>query len=209
MSKVGHIRYTRPVSDDFKNTLLRGMDDLYRYALSISHHTTQAEDLVSDTVLKALENKEKLKDPSRQKQWMLRMITNSFIDQSRRSKRVKNIPLETNPSAYQSFSLYEALSHSTFTDDATPEVKLIQKLSSENIQSAIKQLPDTFRIAFVLCDIEELSYHEIALTLELRVGTVRSRIARARSMLQKLLWKDALEAGIKIKKKKKESNCDC
>jgi RNA polymerase sigma-70 factor (ECF subfamily) len=209
MSKAGLLPLTRLVADDFKGAVLKSLDDLFRYALSISHDTLLAEDLVSETVLKALENKEKLKDPSKQKQWMLRMITNSFIDQSRRLKRIKNIPLETNRSDNQPFSLYEAISHSTFTDDATPEVKLIQKLSSEKIQSAIKQLPDTFRIAFVLCDIEELSYHEIALTLELRIGTVRSRIARARSMLQKLLWKDALEAGIKIKKKKKESNCDC
>jgi len=209
MSSVGLIQHTRPVSDDFKNTLLRCLDDLYRYALSISHNTIHAEDLVSETVLKALENKEKLKDTSKQKQWMLRMITNSFIDDRRKSKRIKNIPLETNHSAHQSFSLYEAISHSTFIDDTTPEVKLIQRLSIEKIQYAIKQLPDHFRIAFVLCDVEELSYQEIAVTLELRVGTVRSRIARARSMLQKLLWKDAREAGIKMKIKKKETKCAC
>jgi len=209
MSKAGFLPLTRPLADDFNSAVLRSLDDLFRYALSISHDTRLAENLVSEAVLKALENKEKLKDPSRQKQWMLRMITNSFIDQRRRSKRIKNIPLETNRSDNPSFSLYEAISHSTFTDDSTPEFKLIQKLSSEKIQSAIKQLPEVFRIAFVLCDIEELSYQEIALTLELNVGTVRSRIARARSMLQKLLWRDALEAGIKIKKKKKEKNCDC
>ena len=209
MSDAGFLPLTRPLADDFNSAVLRSLDDLFRYALSISHDPILAEDLVSETVLKALENKEKLKDASKQKQWMLRMITNSFIDRSRKSKRKIIIPLETNRSGNKSFSLYEAISHSTFTDDSTPEVKLIQKLSSEKIQSVIKHLPDVFRVAFVLCDIEELSYHEIALTLELRIGTVRSRIARARSMLQKLLWKDALEAGIKIKKKKKESICDC
>lgn len=202
---------TRRKHDNFKNAIVNCVDDLYRFALSICHDITNAEDLVSETVLKAMENKNKLKDISKLKQWMLRMLTNSFIDQRRKEKRVKNISMEVNYSERKRFSLYEAMGQSTFTDNNTPEITLIQKLSNEKIQEAIKQLPETFRIAFVLCEIEELSYQEIAATLKINVGTIRSRIARARGMLQKSLWEHAQETGIKIKVKikKKEVVCDC
>ena len=197
--------------DEFKKAILNCLDDLYRFALSICREKENAEDLVSETVLKALENKNKLKDKTKIKQWMLRVLSNSFIDERRKAKRHQKVSLEKNNNGSEMFSLYEKLTHSTFTDNSTPEIKLIQKFSSEKIQSAIKQLPEVFRIAFVLCDVEELSYQEIASTLKINVGTVRSRIARARSMLQKTLWRHAQETGIKIKAKKlkKEIECDC
>lgn len=204
------MRGNKPREDEFKKAILNYVDDLYRFAMSISHNVTTAEDLVSETVLKALENRNKLKDKTKLKQWMLRMVANSFIDERRRAKRNKNVSLEIE-SMRKPFSLFEMIEHSSFTDNGTPEKKLIQKLSNETIQQAIKQLPDTFRIAFVLCDVEELSYQEIASTLKIKVGTVRSRIARARSMLQKILWHHAQETGIKIKEKprKQEVKCDC
>ena len=204
------MRKTKTKQDEFKKGILNYVDDLYRYAMSISHNVTTAEDLVSETVLKALENRNKLKDKTKLKQWMLRMVTNSFIDERRRAKRNQKVSLEKE-NRHKSFSLYEMVEHSSFTDNGTPEKKLIQKLSNETIQQAIKQLPDTFRIAFVLCEVEELSYQEIAATLKINVGTVRSRIARARGMLQKMLWQHAKESGIKMKAKpkKKEVKCDC
>ena len=202
---------TKAKHDDFKKAILNCLDDLHRFALSICHDKENAEDLVSETVLKALENRNKFNDKTKLKQWMLRVLSNSFIDERRKAKRHQKISLEKNDSSSEMFSLYEKITNSTFTDNATPEIKLIQKFSSEKIQLAIKQLPDVFRIAFVLCDVEELSYQEIASALKINVGTVRSRIARARSMLQKTLWQHAQETGIKIKKKKtkKEIECDC
>lgn len=202
---------TRPVQDDFKNAVLHCISDLYRYAVSICHDTVNAEDLVSETVLRALERRIKLKDETKLKQWMLRVLTNIFIDQKRKMKRMNNVSLDARESDRKSFSLYEAISQSHFTDHNTPEITLIQKLSSEQIQKTIKELPDTFRIAFVLCDIQELSYQEIASILDVKVGTVRSRISRARSMLQKSLWQQAKETGIKVKgsRMKSKNNCDC
>ncbi len=200
------------IQDDFKNAILNCVDDLYRYALSLCHNKPNAEDFVSETVLKALENKSKLKDPAKLKPWMLRVLTNSFIDLRRKAKRVNHIPIETNNDERMSaFSLFEAITRSPLTDNTTPEIKLIQELSNDHIQQAIKQLPDPFRIAFVLCEVEELSYQQISSTLKINIGTVRSRIARARSMLQKMLWQQAQETGIRIKAKleKKEIGCDC
>ncbi len=201
---------TNTRQDEFKKAILNYVDDLYRFALSISHDTTVAEDLVSETVLKALENRNKLKDKTKLKQWMLRIVSNSFIDERRRAKRIQKVSIEKG-SRQKSFSLFEMVTNSSFTEDGTPEKKLIQKLSNETIHQAIQGLPDVFRVAFVLCEVEELSYQEIAATLKIKVGTVRSRIARARSMLQQTLWEHAQETGIKMKQKpkKKEVECDC
>ncbi len=202
---------TVQTDEEFKSALLHCVDDLYRYAWSICHDSTNAEDLVSETVLKALENKNKLKDQSKLKPWMLRMLTNNYIDQRRKANRVKYISLDSTDDEAEPFSLYQSLVHGNLTDHATPEMELLHKISDESIQHAIKQLPHTFRIAFVLCDIEELSYQEIATTLDIKVGTVRSRIARARSILQRTLYRQAKEAGIKTKTTtgKKNIKCDC
>jgi RNA polymerase sigma-70 factor, ECF subfamily len=103
------------------------------------------------------------------------------------------------------------LGTSTFTENNTPETALLQKFLNGHIQQAISELPEVFRIALVLSDKEEMSYKEIAAMLNVPVGTVRSRIARARSILQQKLWLQAQEMGIKtrIVSHSPEKECTC
>ncbi len=197
--------------DDLKKSILDCLDDLYRFALSLSHNSTDAEDLVSETVLKAIENISKLNDKTKMKQWLFRILSHKFIDQRRKSKRFPHLSLEKENNESANFSLYESVSHSSFTENETPESSLMQKFLDENIQQAIMELPEVFRVALVLCDKEEMSYQEIAEMLDVAVGTVRSRIARGRSILQKKLWQQALEMGIRTRTTapSKEKECTC
>jgi RNA polymerase sigma-70 factor (ECF subfamily) len=111
-----------------------------------------------------------------------------------------------------SFSLFEVISESTFVADGNPETKFISRLTQASIQTSIDTLPDEFKAALVLCDVEGFSYAEIAVILQVPMGTVRSRIARARNILQKKLWVHAQELGIKKSKAriiKDDDVCTC
>ena len=197
--------------DDLKRSILNCLDDLYRFAMSLCHNQTDAEDLVSDTVLKAMENSSKLNDKAKMKQWLFRILSNQFIDQRRKAKRFPNLPLDESNDEPERFSLYEAVKTSNFTENGTPETALIQKFLDENIQQAITNLPDVFRVALVLCDKEEMTYQEISVMLEVPVGTVRSRIARGRTILQQRLWQQAQEMGIRTRtvSSAKDKECTC
>ncbi|HXH20308.1 MAG TPA: sigma-70 family RNA polymerase sigma factor [Chitinophagales bacterium] len=197
--------------DEQKKFILNYLDDLYRYAMSLCHNQTDAEDLVSNTVLKAIESAENLHDKTKVKPWLFRILSNQFIDQRRKSKRFPHLPLGEQEDEPERFSLYEAVKASSFTENGTPEKALLQKFLDEDIQQAISELPEVFRVALVLSDKEELSYQEIAGILGVPIGTVRSRIARGRTILQQKLWLQAQEMGIRTRapKESKEKECAC
>lgn len=182
--------------------------------MSLSKNDFDADDLVSDTVLKAFEKFHLLRDRAKIKQWLFRILNNQFISKYRNRKKFIEIPTtetEITGDEMDDFSLFESLSKSDFVAAGNPENKFISKLTMNDINNAIAALPDGFRTALTLCDIEEFSYAEIAKALKIPVGTVRSRVARARIILQKKLWRYAQEMGIKISKHmlKKESLCTC
>ena len=105
--------------------------------------------------------------------------------------------------------MFEQVEMSSFTDGGTPENNFISKITKEKIYTAIDELPEEFRIALVLCDVNDFSYAEIAAITQVAIGTVRSRIARARNLLQKKLWQYAAELGISAKEKEKDHVCTC
>ena len=118
------------------------------------------------------------------------------------------MPFDTDNADY-SFLLYEQMGASDFTDGATPEKMFFAKITKEKIHQAINELTEEFRISLTLCDIDEFSYVEIATITKVAIGTVRSRIARARKLLQKKLWLYAQELGIRPVQKEKEHVCTC
>ena len=186
-----------PVLDDktlFTKEILKHADGLRRFALSLCHNEHNAEDLVSETVLRAYENFSGLKDHSKIKSWLYKILYNQFVSAYRKKNRMREVNIiEANG---DSFSLFEKLT-ATGTED--PEKNFLQKLTTMSVQKAIEQLPLVFKQALVLSDMEQFSYNEIAKILEVPVGTVRSRIARARQQLEKSLWQLALEMGISNK----------
>ena len=187
---------------------------LKRFALSLCKNNFDADDLVSETMLKAFENFHRLKDFSKTKQWLFRILNNHFISTWRSNKKFTelNFSDERNHDDDFSFSLFEEVAKSNFVEEGNPEKKFISKLTQSDIQQAINNLPDEFKMSLVLCDMEDFSYSEIAVITKVPVGTVRSRIARARNFLQKKLWQHAKEFGIKKSKTvkvKKGYTCTC
>lgn len=210
MAKLG-IRKDKAL---FTNLVLVHIAALKRFAISLCKNNFDADDLVSDTVLKAYEKFYSLRDLAKTKQWLFRILNNQFVSHYRARKKIVAISHAkiTNGDEDSDFSLFESLSSSDFVANGNPESKFISKLMMKDIDSAVSALPDEFRTALTLCDIEEFSYTEIAQTLKIPVGTVRSRIARARAILQKKLWWYAREMGIKKSKhilNKKEYTCTC
>src|SRR3990170_4850379 len=199
----------------FSNIVLIHFSALKRFAFSLCRDPFETDDLVSETVMKAFENFSRLKEESKAKQWLFRILNNQFITNYRAGKKYLALESHTeDPHREQpdNFSLFEALAKSDFVAHGDPEKTYISKLTQQQIQIGIDELPEEFRATLILCDIDEFSYAEIADILKIPVGTVRSRIARARNILQTKLWQQAQELGIKSaksKQKKKDYVCTC
>lgn len=187
--------------------VLANLSALHRFAFSLCQSKQEAEELVSETVVKAFENRKQLREEEKIKQWLFRILNNVFISNYRKSKNHRTIDLSNLSNS--SFSLFEQVGMSSFIDGGTPEKSFISKITSEKIHKAIHELPEEFRVTLVLCDVDEFSYTEIASITQVPVGTVRSRVARARNLLQKKLWQYANEIGITSKQKEKEHVCTC
>lgn len=190
----------------FKNLVLPLIDDLHRVAVGLCRNNTDAEELVAESVARACEHFRTLRDQSKVKQWLLRILSNTFISHCRSRKQKNEIPLNVHDDDNEHFSLFDQLSMPFLLWWGNPEREVINKLLDEDIQKAIRSLPEDFRIVIMLCDVEGLSYQEIAHALQIPIGTVRSRIARGRSILQRHLWQYALEAGIIHHKSYRRSN---
>ncbi|MBI3511350.1 MAG: RNA polymerase sigma factor [Bacteroidetes bacterium] len=183
---------------------------LQRFALSLCKNNFDADDLVSETILKAHDNFGGLKDQGKVRQWLFRIMNNQFISNYRKRKKMVEIGNEDRDENENNFSLFEALSKTDFVEEGNPEKKFISALTQKQFENAINELPEEFREAIVLCDMEDFSYEEISSILVIPIGTVRSRVSRARMILQKKLWLYAKELGIKTAKKPKEkSNYTC
>jgi RNA polymerase sigma-70 factor (ECF subfamily) len=128
---------------------------------------------------------------------MHRILANTYASWWR-SARVRPVeePLADEDSAEDRFSLFERLHQPFLLWFSTPEQEFLNKLLREDLERAIDQLPETFRVAVVLADVQGLSYQEIAHALRIPIGTVRSRLARGRAALQKALWQHGLDAGL-------------
>ncbi|HLF65662.1 MAG TPA: RNA polymerase sigma factor [Saprospiraceae bacterium] len=199
----------------FSGVVLIHFSAVKRFAFSLCRSNFDADDLVSETFMKAFENFNRVRDESKIKQWLFRILNNQFISNYRHRKRIaeiESIPGEDMQDDVDGFSLFEAIAKSDFVEKGNPEKQFISNLTQIQIDKAINELPGEFRDALVLCDIEEFTYAEISLILQVPIGTVRSRISRARSLLQKKLWLQALEHGIISSRKtrlKPEYTCTC
>jgi RNA polymerase sigma-70 factor (ECF subfamily) len=191
----------------FAKEVLANISALHRFALSLCQSKQESEELVSETVVKAFENRRQLREEEKIKQWLFRILNNVFISNYRKAKNNRRIALPQFEDS--SFSLFEQIGTSSFIDGGTPEKSFINKITKEKIYQAINELPDEFKITLVLCDVNEFSYAEIASITQVAIGTVRSRIARARNLLQKKLWIYAAELGIASREKEKEHVCTC
>ena len=151
-------------------------DQLYNFAHWLTHDRDEAEDLVQETYAKALRGFSSFEPGTNFRAWMYRILRNTFLTSRTGLKAAAvNVPLEA-----------EERSEVAVTSD-TPETIFLERANQQLVQEAIAELPLHFREILLLCEVEEMSYQEIAETLVIPQGTVMSRLSRARAALRELL----------------------
>jgi RNA polymerase sigma-70 factor (ECF subfamily) len=165
------------------------LDALYRNALRLTGNANDAEDLLQDTYLRAYRFFYQYQPGTNAKAWLFRIMNTVFLnDYRRKSRQGETVSYD----GLEDFYLYNRLTEDGLGGDhpetENPEKAVLEKLDIEMIQRAIQALPIEFRETVALATVEEMSYQEIADTLEIPVGTVRSRLSRGRKLLQRALW---------------------
>jgi len=189
---------TQSLRDVFVSHVEGSVDRLYGTAMRLTRNPSDAEELVAETVAKAWACLHTLQDPDRCLPWMLRIMTNMFISEKRtaRSRTPHEEYIEEPDSEEAGFSLFDRLHQPFLLWWGNPEQEFLDRVAKNDIEQALDALPENFRIVVLLSDMEGLTYNEIAEALDVPIGTVRSRLARARSLLQKALWNHALDKGL-------------
>ena len=175
--------------DVFTNETLPHRNALYNYALKISGNSDDAQDLVQETYYKAFRHFDKFETGTNSKAWMFMILKNSFINDYRKSKRE---PYKLDYEQIQNF--YENVK-SDRAQENNLDKEFFNDLLDDELTSAIDQLPTKMREVFLLCDLDGNSYEETAELVGCPVGTVRSRLHRARHMLQETLMDYAKDKG--------------
>ena len=176
---------------DFEKLALPLLDPLYNFARWMCSDADEARDLVQETFAKALKALSSFREGTNFRAWMFRILRNTF--------RTSRTGLERRNTVQES---EEGFDDSVVTHD-TPELALVRRADTELVQQAIAKLPVGFQEVLVLADLEELKYQEIADALDIPIGTVMSRLARARGLLRQkivemLQAKTMRDAGKKI-----------
>jgi RNA polymerase sigma-70 factor (ECF subfamily) len=184
----------------FEQEITGLLDRLYGTALRLSKNRADAEDLVAETVTKAWVNFGSLHDRQCFRGWLFRILTNTFLSECRKTTPLSIEALaeaQDETDQEPAFSLFDRLHQPFLLWWGNPEQEFLNKVLQQDLQKAVDALPEVFRVPVILSDLQGLSYQEIAETLGVPVGTVRSRLNRGRSQLQKALWQHAQEAGLK------------
>ena len=166
----------KPKQERFNKVMVPHMDVIYNYGLYLTGDREAANDLLQETYLKAFRFFEKFEPGTNAKAWLYRIMRNTFINEYRRVKRLPDlVTYDEQISAYQMLP----------RDEEKTELRkqINGELFEDEIAGAIASLPEKFKSVIVLRDVEDLPYEEIADALEIPVGTVRSRLHRARAIL--------------------------
>ena len=181
------------VSEDFEAGVLAQLDSLYRTALRLTRNPQEAEDLVQETMLKAFRFADSYQRGTNLRAWLFRILNTSAIN---RFRKQATHPVTTSLPEGEDFYLYNRIRDMTGQElNAAAEDEVLNQYLDEDVYRALNNLPINFRMPVILADIEGLSYKEIAEALQIPIGTVMSRISRARRQLQQSLWEYAKERG--------------
>jgi RNA polymerase sigma-70 factor (ECF subfamily) len=181
----------RPSRTDFEREALPHLGALYSAAIRLTRNERDAEDLVQDAMLRAYRFFDTFQAGTNCKAWLFRILTNVFRNRYREREREREILGEAESSDAN-------LEQFTAGTEAGRDVEsaLLGRLVSEDVEKALAQIPQDFRLAVILADLEDFSYKEIADIIECPAGTVMSRLFRGRKMLQRLLYDYAVEQGV-------------
>ena len=179
---------------EFADLAMEYMPALYSAALRMTRNPSDAEDLVQETYLKAYRAFGGFEAGSNLKAWLYRILTNTYINTYRAKKRRPEI---ADVEDVEDLYLYRRLSGDQPTGlGRSAEDVALDRFTDDDVKSAIESLPDSFRIAVLLADVEGFSYKEIAEIMDVPIGTVMSRLHRGRRALQKALGEYGLERGL-------------
>ena len=157
----------------FEELAMPLFDSLYNFARWLVHDSNDAEDLVQETYLKAVRNFASFQSGTNFRAWIFRILRNNFLSSCSKLERRMTLPMDSEEDGPE-----------LAVDTETPETILMNRLNSQRVQRAIDDLPVHYRETFLLCEVEEMSYQEIAETLSIPIGTVMSRLSRARKALR-------------------------
>jgi RNA polymerase sigma-70 factor (ECF subfamily) len=184
----------------FESQVLDLLGRMQGVARRLTRNDADAEDLVAETVARAWRALDSLEHEAAFRGWVFKILHNTFLDECRRRgarPQLESLECEELPEDEEAqFSIFEQMHQPFLLWFSNPEQEFLDKLLREDLERALASLPECYRIVVILSDLEEFSYGEIAETLSVPVGTVRSRLARARSALQKILWQQAREIGL-------------
>lgn len=189
----------QPESTWFEDEVMSLLPSLLSGARRMAGNQADAEDLVAETVARGWERLGELRDPTRLRGWLFRILRNAHLARYRRRRtRPEEVPLpEEEGGDETSFSLFERVHQPFLLWWGNTEEDFLNGLVKEDLERALGELPETYRTVVALADVEGFKYAEIAEVLDVPVGTVRSRLSRGRSQLQKALWKHAVDAGLR------------
>jgi len=170
----------------FEREVLVHLDVLYRVALRLSGSAADADDLVQETMLRAFRSWHQYQPGTNARAWLLTILRNQFINEYRRRRRHAQATEEIASDPHAVFLSVR---------DLDPTGAFFDRIVDDRVLAAIDALPDEFREAVILVDSEGLSYEEAAQVLEVPIGTLKSRLFRARRRLQRQLYDYAVEMG--------------
>ena len=184
----------------FSSCLEETIDSLYVTAKKLTRNSTDAEDLVADAVTKAWAAIDSLQDTERFRPWLFRILHNCFIsDYRKKAVRPGQTTYDENPAEKDEQQVVSYLldqPQEFLCWWAEPEREFVNGLLGDDIMAAIDDLPEEFRMTVLLINLDGFSYDETAEILGVPPGTIRSRMKRGRTLLQKALWEQAHEAGL-------------
>jgi RNA polymerase sigma-70 factor, ECF subfamily len=173
----------------FEEEALALADQVFRVARHLAASREDAEELVQETYARAFRSWRSYTPGTNLRAWLLRILTNLNIDRGRRSQRApQTTPLEAND-----YYLYDKLAAGADGGGTTDEERVVERLSQDDIVSALSAVPHDFRDAIVLVDIGDFSYQDAAQILDIPIGTVMSRLHRGRRILKRELADSVLE----------------
>ena len=185
------------LSEDDKERFTRDsaplLDSLYGAALRMTRNPADAEDLLQETMLRAYRAFDRFEPGTNLKAWLFRILTNAYINTYRKRQRE---PLKVSSDELGDFDLYQQLKDHDSDFGQSAESQVLDGLLDSDIVEALDELPEQFRLAVILSDLEGFSYAELAEIMDVPMGTVMSRLHRGRKALQKRLWNIAREKGI-------------